>query len=119
MDVKSHKDLELYKKSMDFVEKIYHVTNSFPQEEKYGLTSQIRRAVVSIPSNISEGAARKNTKEFIQFLYVALGSAAEVETQLDLSHRLNFIAKNSQIDSELNTIIRMLTGLISLLKSKT
>ncbi len=67
------------KKSIDFVTRIYHLTSFFPNEEKYELISQLRRAVVSIPSNITEGAARKSNKGFIQFLYIALGSAAETE----------------------------------------
>lgn len=71
-EIKSHKDLEVYKKGMDLVEDIYRITALLPVEEKFGLTSQIRRAAVSIVSNIAEGAARKNTKEYIQFLYISL-----------------------------------------------
>ena len=72
---------------MDFVSSIYKITKDFPDDEKFGLTSQMRRAAISIPSNIAEGAARKNTKEYIQFLYYSLGSASEIETQLDLAER--------------------------------
>jgi four helix bundle protein len=86
-----HKDLEVWKLSINFVTSIYKKTNSFPKEEIYGLTSQIRRAAVSIPSNIAEGAARRNKTEFRQFLYIALGSAAELETQLIISGNLNFL----------------------------
>jgi four helix bundle protein len=78
--ISGHKDLNVWKKSMQFVMEIYSLTSHFPKEEIYGLTSQIRRAAVSIPSNISEGAARQTKKEFCQFLYIAMGSLAELET---------------------------------------
>lgn len=118
MGIKSHKDLELYQLSMDFVILIYKITNHFPKEEQYGLTSQIRRAAISIPSNISEGAARKYTKEFIQFLYYSLGSAAEIETQIEISKRLNFVDDTEDIEKSIKSIINMLTGLIRSLKNK-
>jgi len=79
-EIKNHKDLEVWKKSMDLVSNIYKITESFPNKELYGLTNQIRRAAVSVPSNIAEGAARSSKREFIQFLYVALGSLSELET---------------------------------------
>jgi four helix bundle protein len=68
-EIRSHKDLEVYKQSMDLVEDVYKLTKTFPNEEKFGLVSQMRRAVVSIVSNIAEGSARKNTRKYIQFLY--------------------------------------------------
>lgn len=76
-----HKDLDVWKKSMDLVESIYKITQIFPDSEKFGLTTQMRRAVVSIPSNIAEGSARKGDKELIQFLHIAIGSLSELETQ--------------------------------------
>jgi four helix bundle protein len=76
-----HKDLDVWKKSMNLVVLIYDITSKFPSDERFGLTSQMRRAAVSIPSNIAEGAARKGDKEFIQFLMIALGSLSELETQ--------------------------------------
>ena len=109
----NHKDLEVYKESMEMVTLIYKITKEFPAEEKYGLTSQIRRAAISIPSNIAEGSARKSTKEYIQFLYHSLGSAAEVETQLELSKRLGFIGNIETINKTNSEIIYMLTGLIN------
>jgi four helix bundle protein len=86
----THEDLDVWKLSMDLVEDIYKLTYNFPSEEKFGLISQLRRAAVSVPSNIAEGAARKSDKEYIQFLYIALGSLAEIETQLLISKRLGF-----------------------------
>ena len=84
----NHKDLEVWIKSMDLVEDVYALSKFFPNDEKFGLTNQIRRASVSVPSNISEGAARKSDKEFIQFLYIALGSLSELETQYLIAVRL-------------------------------
>ena len=76
-----HKDLDVWKKGMDLVEKIYSISNSFPDSERFGLTSQIRRAAISVPSNIAEGTGRKSDKELLQFISMALGSLAELETQ--------------------------------------
>ncbi len=116
--MKNHKDLDLWRISMDFVEKIYKISSRFPKEEMYGLTSQIRRAAVSIPSNIAEGAARQGNKEFIQFLYISLGSLSEVETQIILANRLGF-AKNIEIFlNDITRIKKMLNGLISHLKGR-
>lgn len=81
--MKTHRDLDVWKKSVSLVTSIYEITKSFPKEEIYGLTNQIRRAAVSVPSNIAEGSARQGNKEFIQFLYIALGSLTELETQLN------------------------------------
>lgn len=82
MSSRSYRDLVVWQKSMELVELIYDATERLPKEELYGLSSQIRRAAISIPSNIAEGQRRKNIKEFVQFLYIADGSTAEVETQL-------------------------------------
>lgn len=89
MKIQSYKELEAYKKSYEFVIKIYNITQSFPKEEIYGLVSQVRRSVISIPSNIAEGY-RRGSKEYVHFLKVALGSCAELETQLSLSKDLGF-----------------------------
>ena len=85
-----HKDLEAWKQAMQLVEELYRLTRSFPKQETYGLTSQMRRAAVSIPSNLSEGSARSSAKEFSQFLSICLGSLAELETQLILAARLEY-----------------------------
>jgi four helix bundle protein len=109
--------LEVWKKALEFVTKIYKVTESFPDSEKFGLISQIRRSAVSIPSNISEGAARSSKKEFIQFLSIAQGSTSELETQLIISNRLGFLREeNIYLLDELDEISRMILGLIKTLK---
>lgn len=109
-----HKDLDVWKKSIDFVTIVYKQTSSFPKEEMYGLTSQIRRAAISIPSNIAEGSARRNKTEFRQFLYISSASTAEIETQLIISVNLNYISQDIQLEltSELTIISKMLQGLI-------
>src|SRR5208337_5175176 len=89
--ITTHKDLDVWKEAMNLAKQAYFITSNFPKEEIYGLTSQIRRAAVSIPSNIAEGAARNSHKEFIQFLYIALGSVAELETQLLLARELGLV----------------------------
>jgi four helix bundle protein len=89
-----HKKLDAWGLGVDFVCRVYQVTRGWPDDEKYGLISQIRRAAVSVPSNISEGAGRSSDKEFIQFLYVALGSLAEVETQLIIAERLGYTTED-------------------------
>ena len=103
---------------MDFVEEIYKLTKCFPDDEKFGLTSQIRRSVVSIPSNIAEGAARKNDKEFIQFLYIALGSLSELETQCLIAARLDYIKEDGELLDKVNEIKRLLLGLRNYLLRK-
>ncbi len=112
--VKTHKDLRVWQKGMELVEEIYALTATFPQSEIFGLTSQIRRSAVSIPSNIAEGAARGTKEEFIHFLYIALGSLAELETQLLIAQRLGFLT--SVPESSLLDIKMPLLGLIKSLK---
>lgn len=114
--MKSHKDLTVYKTSIDLVTDVYQLSQNFPDAEKFGLTSQIRRAAVSIPSNIAEGAARSSKKDFIRFLYIALGSLAETETQLEIVNRLEFIKGNTEIEEKIVYIRRMILKLIQSLK---
>lgn len=118
-EIKTHKDLLVWKKSLDLVEQIYKFTKQFPKEELYGITNQMRRCAVSIPANIAEGSGRKNKAEFIQFLHIALGSASELETHLIISQRLGFLSINSydEIMNALNEIIKMTCGLINSLNS--
>ena len=116
----NHKNLDLWQKSMDFVIQLYEITSQFPNNEKSWLVNQLRRASVSIPSNIAEGSGRGSDKDFIRFLYFSLGSLAETETQLIISERLKYLNEESAnvLLSELNNIKRMLLGLIKHLKAK-
>ena len=118
--MKTHKDLEVYKNSIDFVTRVYAITKTFPKEEGYGLTSQLRRAAISIPSNIAEGAARGHDKEFIHFLYIAHGSLAEIETQLIIARNLNYLSLSElePLNEKMIIIRSQLSGLIKHLKSK-
>ena len=111
-EIKNHKDLEVWKKSMDLVSNIYKITESFPNKELYGLTNQIRRAAVSIPSNIAEGAARNSKKEFIQFLYIALGSLSELETQIIIASRLEYLNNLDTSLEDLKFVEKLINGLI-------
>ena len=92
-----YKELDVWKKSIEFVESIYKATAKFPDEERFGLTNQLRRAAISIPSNIAEGSARQSDKEFIRFLFIAYGSSAEIETQLIIAKNLGFHRKHRYI----------------------
>ncbi len=111
----SYKELIVWQKSFELVKKIYKITENFPKSEIYGLTSQVRRASVSIPSNIAEGFVRKHKKEFSQFISIAFGSGAELETQLLLSKELKFITDKdfNEIDGLLQEIMKMLNSLKS------
>ena len=116
--MKTHKDLNVWQKSIDFVTEIYKITKKFPKEETFGLQGQIRRAAVSIPSNISEGASRNSKKEFIQFLYIALGSASEMETQIIIANKIGYLLDVDPLLDEICSIKKMLNGLISYLKKQ-
>jgi four helix bundle protein len=111
--MRTHERLEVWKKAIDATLCVYKVTESFPKEEKFGLTSQLRRAAVSIPANIAEGAARTSKKEFCHFLSNAQGSASEVETELLIAHRLGYVSDGDYqpLLNSVDEIGRMLTGL--------
>lgn len=114
MKIKSFRDLEIWKRSINLVEFVYEITRNFPRQEMFGLISQMRRAAVSIPSNISEGFSRFHNKEYRQFLYTSLGSASELTTQLIIASKLKYI-KNNEADRlliEIDEISRMTTSLI-------
>jgi four helix bundle protein len=110
----SFRDLDVWQQSMALVEEIYTLSKGFPPDERFGLTSQIRRASVSIPSNIGEGARRKRRKAFLNHLDIALGSQGEVDVQLELAARLGFCTREAQrrIAERVDRIGRMLNGLI-------
>ena len=105
-----HRDLKVWQESIGLVKLIYDVMLDFPQNEQYDLTSQLRRAVVSIPSNIAEGCGRESNKELYHFLNVASGSLAEVETQCFIAYTLGYINNMDEIDEKLETVQRLLAG---------
>jgi four helix bundle protein len=112
MKINSHKDLKVWQESMALVENIYQITKSFPSNEQFGLVAQMRRCAISIPSNIAEGAGRKGSKEFIRFLYISMGSLSELETQFEISRRLNYVANELEVVETIVYIRRMLSNLI-------
>lgn len=114
----NHKELDAWQLSIEFVTKIYTITQDFPKNEFYGLTNQIRRSAISIPSNIAEGCARQSNKETIQFLYISIGSIAEIETQLIIAENLNYIKNSEVLIENLVRIRSLLLGMIKYLKKK-
>ena len=117
----SFKDLIVWQKSIQLVKEVYKDTEIFPKKETFGLTDQIRRAVVSIPSNIAEGKQRQSLKEYVQFLHIAYGSCAEVYTQLVIAVELKYINKETfdRLSSQILEIEKMLNALIHKLKPGT
>ena len=118
--LKSYKDLKVWQRSYQLCLEIYKITKGFPDEEKYGLTSQLRRVAVSVPSNISEGYGRKTTPEYIQFLYIAYGSVCEIETQILLSGDLGYISNGrlEMLNEGIREVERILKALIRSLENK-
>lgn len=118
--MQSYRELVVWQRGVHTVSKIYALTATFPESEKFGLTSQMRRAAVSIPSNIAEGYARKHRAEYIQFLRVAFGSGAELETQLHIARELGFVKDTDTLETEqfLSEVMRMLNKLIASLVAK-
>lgn len=120
MKVQDFKQLMVWRKGKALAVLVYKMTKAFPKDEMYGITSQMRRACVSIPSNISEGSCRQHTGEYIQFIYTAMGSAAELETQLLISEELGYLGageKDAAIDL-IQEIQRMLNGLVKALRGR-
>ena len=118
--IRSYRDLIVWKKSMDLVIEVYRCTEQFPKSEAYGLVSQLRRAAVSVPSNIAEGHSRASTGEFRQFIGHALGSLVEIETQIEIAHRLGYVDCNTaaEILRRSDEIGKMLAGLTKSLANK-
>ncbi len=106
----NHKEMDVWKRSMDLAEAVYKISEKFPSNEIFGLTSQMRRAAVSIPSNLAEGFARKSKREFLQFLNISLGSLAELETQILLAIRLKYIAYDKSLENMIINSRRLLLG---------
>lgn len=116
-EIENFKDLKIWQKGIVLAKAIYKVTDSFPAKETYGIVGQMRRAVVSVPSNIAEGFMRRHNKEYRQFLYIALGSLAELETQVIISEQLGFLNKEEsyKIQTNIDEIDKMTAGLIKCL----
>ncbi len=113
--MKPHKRLEIWEEIMKLVEEVYELTKKFPADEMYGIISQMRRAAISIASNVAEGCARRSTREKVQFFIMARGSLSELDAQLEISLRLNFINKqeNEVVTERFERVSRMLQGLIN------
>ncbi|MFK7050739.1 MULTISPECIES: four helix bundle protein [Flavobacterium] len=119
-DIRSYKDLLIWQKGIDIVVSIYELVEDFPKEEMYALTSQLKRASVSIPSNIAEGYGRSSTQSYIHFVNIARGSLFEIETELIIANRLNFIKKNdcfNQLMLQIEEESKMINSFINKLES--
>ena len=116
--IKSYKDLIVWQKSMTLVKEVYNYSKSFPEEEKFGLTSQMRRCSVSVPSNIAEGWGRFSRKNYIQFLRISRGSLYELETQVLIAKELNYINESDFLENLIVEISKMLNSLIKKLEEK-
>ena len=112
--IKSFRDLKIWQKGIELVKEVYKITKNFPKEEQYGLSSQMRRAAVSIPSNVAEGFRRRHNKEYKQFLNISLGSSAELETQIVIAKELEYIegSKEKELVELIDHISRMISNLI-------
>ena len=119
--MKSHKDLEVWKGAVELSVTCHEVTKKFSRDDQFGLAAQIRKASISIASNIAEGAARASNKEFVYFLYVSLGSASELDTQIEIAKRIGSgnLPELEMLQSKVNTISRMLQGLIRSVKHRS
>jgi four helix bundle protein len=119
MGIRNYQDLIAWQKAMDLVEKVYQLTKMFPKDELYGLTNQVRRASVSIPSNIAEGQGRRTDKEYANFLSIARGSLNEVETQFLIAERLHYVEKEAvqALFSLSAEVCRLIHGLMNVLKA--
>jgi len=116
--MKTHKDLDIWGKGLDLVTDIYKLTKKFPKEEIYGLSSQMQRAAVSYPSNIAEGAARNSKPDYIRFIYIALSSLSELETQVIISKNLGYTSDNEKLLNEIEILRKMTLNFIKHLKGE-
>ena len=113
-----HERLDVWRDSMDLVEMIYRLSDGFPRSERFGLTPQLRRAAISVPSNIAEGAARRSTAEYLRFLSIARGSLSEASTQLQIARRLGFTQTTNDADRLIDKIFARLTALMKSLDNR-
>jgi four helix bundle protein len=115
---RAHEGLEVWQDSMLLVEHVYGISADFPADERFGLTSQVRRSAVSVPSNIAEGAARRSTPEYLRFLSIARGSLSETDTQLQIAERLGYFSRTPQVDELVDRIFAKLTAQMSALSQR-
>ncbi|ODT95852.1 MAG: hypothetical protein ABS82_06770 [Rhodanobacter sp. SCN 67-45] len=113
-----HEDLSVWKRAMSLVEQVYARSSAFPDSERFGLTAQLRRAAVSVPSNIAEGAARRSTPEYLRFLSIARGSLSELDTQLQIAARLGYGTIPVDTKISIDEVFAMLTGLMNTLRTR-
>ncbi len=113
-----HERLDVWRNSMDLVEKVYTLSSSFPDVERFGLCAQMRRAAISVPSNIAEGAARRSTPEYIRFLSIARGSLSEISTQLHIARRLGYARDTAAADGLIDMTFAQVTALMNALKKR-
>jgi four helix bundle protein len=119
--IRSHKDLRVWEASMDMAVAVYRATDTFPKQEMFGLVSQMRRSASSVPANIAEGFSRQHKTEFVQFLHISKGSLSELQTHIDLSQRLGFLAPSAaaSLEEKTDAVGKMLYGLLSTVKKAT
>jgi four helix bundle protein len=115
---RNHRDLLVWQKSIELVTDIYSLSSHFPKSEQFALTSQLRRAAISVPANIAEGAARKSSKEYLQFLSIASGSLSELDTLVMLCERLSYAEDVSKLHSSIDEVAGMVMGLAAAIKCK-
>ena len=115
---RNHRDLLAWQQAVELVLVVYGSTKNFPKSELYGLTSQMRRAAVSVPANIAEGAARSGTPELLRFVSIAQGSLSELDTHVEVAHRLGFLENRQPIDEKIARVFQLLIGLAAALKDK-
>ncbi|MBB4127712.1 four helix bundle protein [Xanthomonas translucens] len=113
-----HERLDVWRDSMDLVEMIYRLSDAFPATERFGLTAQLRRAAVSVPANIAEGAARRSTPEYLRFLSIARGSLSEASTHLQIARRLDYMGDIAALDELIDTVFAKLTALMNVLSKR-
>ena len=116
---RKHRDLRAWQAAVELVELIYQVTAAFPREELFGLTSQMRRAAVSVPANIAEGAARRGTKELLHALNIASGSLSELDTHVELASKVGLLKDRAAVDNKIDEVFALLVGLAASLKARS
>ncbi|MEO5596349.1 MAG: four helix bundle protein [Lysobacteraceae bacterium] len=115
---RAHERLDVWREAMNLVEAVYACSSRFPDSERFGLTAQIRRAAISVPSNIAEGAARRSTAEYQRFLSIARGSLSEVDTQIQIAQRLKFMNNDPALDLQIDSVFARLTALMNALAKR-